>query len=78
MQWLNDKGLKVFSRCPICRGLRRDRRSDNDKVKETRVCTVCGDLFPITNGQAAWFDAREWGYPKKCPKCLKAQKEAAV
>jgi len=47
---------------------------NGDVVVERRVCKACGIGFWISSGQAAWFKARDWHLPSRCPQCKRSKR----
>ena len=53
----------------------RPKRHDEDvEPGVTYDCVTCGDPWLLPDGQAAWFAARDWAIPKRCPNCREANK----
>ncbi|MEO7190065.1 MAG: zinc-ribbon domain containing protein [Vicinamibacterales bacterium] len=46
----------------------------NQTVLEQRLCLDCTTPFTVTEGEAAFFEAKQLSLPRRCPDCRRARR----
>lgn len=52
------------------------RASGDGDTSIEKTCRDCGKVFEITRAERIFFESHNMAFPKRCPACRKARKEA--
>ncbi len=49
-----------------------------DTETEHRTCPDCGELFSLSPSEAAFYDSKGWGYPRRCETCRRSRRHHEI